>query len=847
MQRDRFRDWPAVGRWTVYGLLGLILALVTALIAGTVVVRHSFPDTSSTLQVPGLTAEVKVVRDAHGVPQIYADSAADLFVAQGYLAAQDRFWQMDVRRHITSGTLSEMVGDRGIETDQFMRAMGWHRIAEQEVPLLSAQTREALNAYTDGVNAWLQQMTPSQMGLEFTVLGAIGNNYTPRDWTVVDSLAWLKALAWDLSGNADEEIARARLALSLPPERLAELYPGYPYQDVPTVTDVGARPVPVPVTQPIRHSPKLALGRIEQVLHTMPHLTGAGDAIGSNAWAVSGSLTTSGAPILANDPHLSISLPGTFWQVGLHCNEVSSDCPYDVAGFAMAGFPGVVLGRNAQISWGITNVKADVVDLYLEKIEGRKYWDSGRWQPLDERIETIKVAGGADKRIKVRVTPRGPLLSDVSAKWSTAGANAGVPEGSPERGNGYAVALNWTALTPGRTADALLGIDRARDWSDFHAASSLLEAPALTLVYADAGGNIGAQVAGRIPIRRPQHSGDVPAAGWLKAQQPTGKVIDFEQMPTTFNPASGIVVSANQPTAGAGYPHRITDVSDYGFRASRIKSLLTQGARDGSPLRVADMEQIQSDTRNPLAPMLVPYLLEVDLPTRYYAGGQRLLKDWDYTQPADSAAAAYFNAVWRNLLIRTFNDELPPSARADGGSRWIYLVGQLLRRPASRWWDDVRTEDRIENRDDILEAAMMDARDELVRRQARDPRKWTWGHLHKLQLQSRLFTGNPIGRALFNRDGAGAPGGTGAINATAWDARSGYAVTTGPVLRMVVDLGRPDRSLWVNLAGQSGHTFAPEYVDQRAAWLSGQSLTWPWTKSAISKAAVGTQRLRPVS
>lgn len=141
------------------------------------------------------------------------------------------------------------------------------------------------------------------------------------------------------------------------------------------------------------------------------------------------------------------------------------------------------------------------------------------------------------------------------------------------------------------------------------------------------------------------------------------------------------------------------------------------------------------------------------------------------------------------LSIRTFNDELPPSARADGGSRWIYLVGQLLRRPASRWWDDVRTEDRIENRDDILEAAMMDARDELVRRQARDPRKWTWGHLHKLQLQSELFTGNPIGRALFNRDGAGAPGGTGAINATAWDARSGYAVTTGPVLRMVVDLG----------------------------------------------------------
>ncbi len=837
VERDKFRDWPAIGRWAVYLTLALVLILVVGSLAGVVVVRQSFQTTEGQLSVVGLQAKVDVLRDQHGIPQIYADTSEDLFFAQGYVSAQDRFFQMDLRRHLTEGRLSEMVGEPGLRTDQFMRVMGWHRVAEQEVALLDPLTKAALQSYADGVNAWLHERTPSSMSLEYTALSVAVGDYRPEDWSIVDSLAWLKALAWDLSGNADDEITRSRLALTLPPERLAELYPPYPYDSTPRVA-VEIRAVANPGAQTV-------MGEVQNVLAQMPHPAGVGDGIGSNAWVVSGDNTTGGAPLLANDPHLSVSLPGTFWQVGLHCRTVSEACPYDVAGFGMAGFPGVVIGRNAQISWGITNVHADLVDLYLEKVTDQTYLVGKKWVPLIKRTETIKVAGGRSRKLTVRATEHGPLLSDVSRQWSTAGANAQVPEGSPERANGYAVALNWTALRPGRTADALLGVDRAADWAQFRAASSHLEAPALNLLYADVSGNIGAEVVGRIPIRAALHSGDVPAAGWRKDQQPTGRSIPFTQLPASFNPPSGLIVSANQPAAGPDYPYRITDRPDYGFRARRIAGILGARIKESAPLRVQDMSAVQSDTLNPLAPVLVPYLLDISLETAYDRGGQQLLEDWDYNQPVDSAAAAYFNVVWSNLLRLTFDDELPASARPDGGSRWMFVMTQLLRQPASRWWDDVDTPDRVENRDDILAQAMLDARDEMVRRQARDPQDWTWGHLHRLRLSSQVFGSSRIGRMVFDRSEAGAPGSSAAVNATAWDARAGYAVTTGPVFRMVVDLAQPDRSRWVNLAGESGHAFAGTYVDQREEWLSGESPDWPWSRSAIEAATQQRLTLLP--
>jgi len=846
--RDRFRDWPAPFRSAIYGLAILLVIGVIAAFAGTLVVRRPLPQTTGTLAVDGLSGKVQVLRDRHGVPQIYADDPGDLFLAQGYVQAQDRFWQMDYRRHASSGRLSELFGRRTLGRDMVARTLGWRDVAQKEYRLLSSDTRAALDSYSRGVNAWLSTHSGSRASLEYTVL-SLSTDYRPEPWTPVDSLTWFKAMAWNTSGNIDDEIARARLSVDRDPAQISELYPAYPYGAHPPIVDGkgAARPGALSGERNIRVERGMLepLDRAAAAAKQIPALLGTGDGIGSNSWVVSGALTTTGKPLLANDPHLDVSAPGVLYQTGLHCRTVDEACPYDVSGFSYAGFPGVVIGHNAEIAWGMTNLRADNTDLYLEKVAGTTYRYDGRLELLEEHDERIRVAGDSTKLISVRSTRHGPLLSDVSRELSSTGANALASESAPDRGNGYAVAVDWQGMAPSRSADAVLGFDRASDWPSFRAAAADLDAPAQNLVYADSAGNIGYQATGAIPVRKPGHTGDYPAAGWLKRQDPTGRTIPADQLPTELNPTSGVIVAANQ-APGADDTTRLADYWDYGYRSDRIGGLLRGRIDDGSRLRVDDMTAIQTDTRNPVAPMLVPYLLDILLPSAYDSGGQRLFTDWDYTQPAGSAAAAYFNAVWRNVLSLTFHDQLRESLWPDGSSRWMSVMSQLLLQPDSPWWDDIGTDDVVENRDTILAHAMQDARDELVQRQSRDPAKWTWGHLHRLELARPLFTDtSPLARALFDRNGRGAGGGSGAVDATSWDARSDYTVTNAPAMRMVVDLGDLDRSRWVVLAGASGHAFDAHYLDQVNLWLDGKNTAWPFTPARVKDQTEDTLTLTP--
>ncbi len=844
---DRFRDWPTPARYAVYAAAGLVLLLVLALIAGTIVVRRPLPQTTGDLRLKGLDDTVQVLRDGHGVPQIYAGTSHDLFYAQGFVQAQDRFWQMDYRRHLSAGRLSELFGARTLASDMSARTLGWYRTAEKEYLLLSADARDALESFSDGVNAWLTSHSGSGAALEYTVL-SIDVDYRPEPWSPVDSLAWLKSMAWNLAGNLDDEIARARLSVDRDPAQIAELYPPYPYDERAPIVDAPQARRPAALTPPPRLTRAMLqpLERVARAERAMPTAVGSGDGLGSNGWAVSGALSTTGKPLLANDPHLDVGQPGALYQMGLHCRTVDETCPYDVSGFSWAGYPGIATGHNADIAWGMTNLRADTVDLYLEKVSGKDYLYDDHQIPLQERDERIRIAGGVSKLITVRSTRHGPLVSDVSHELSSVGANAPAPTDAPSRGNGYAVAVDWTGTTPGRSADALLAMNRAGDWASFRSAAADLSAPATSLVYADDLGNIGYQATGAVPIRKVAHTGDYPAAGWRKAQDWTGKLVPAEEMPTELNPASGVIVAANQAATGPEYPYRLADWWDYGYRSDRIHRLLRQRVADGSRLRVADMTAIQADTRNPMGPVLVPYLLDVLLPSAYYASGQRLLSGWDYSQPADSASAAYFNAVWRKLLQLTFHDQLRESLWPDGSSRWMAVMTQLLQQPDSPWWDDVDTSDVVENRDVILGKAMQEARDELVRLQSREPKHWTWGHLHQLRLDRPTFSnGSWLVGALFDRHGHGAPGGTGAVDATAWDPRVGYTVTNAPAMRMVVDVGDLDRSRWVNLAGESGHAFDDHYADQVDLWLRGETTPWPFGADEVRKATEDTLVLRP--
>jgi penicillin amidase len=851
-----FRRAPRAVRWTAWTAVGLVLVLLVLAAAVVGVVRRPLPQTEGELEVPGLSASVEVVRDANGIAQVYADTDDDLMRAQGFVHAQERFFEMDFRRHVTAGRLSEIFGEDTLETDRFIRTMGWRRVAEQEWPLLEPATRAALTAYAEGVNAYIEDRSPSELAAEYSILGLTGLDYTPEEWQPVDSLAWLKAMAWDLRGNMEAEVDRVLLSLDHSEAEVAELWPAYDAEAHPPIVSGGGVVDGVfeqNATANATRNPRRpayprgvveALERVQDRVAAMPELVGKGRGIGSNSWVVDGEHSATGQPLLANDPHLGISQPGIWMQMGLHCREVSPDCTLDTSGFTFSGVPGVIIGHNADIAWGFTNLGPDVTDLFLEQTEGDDlYVRDDATEPLRVRTETIKVRGADAVELRVRETVHGPLISDVSTDFATVGANAPTDEPG-ERGSGYAVALAWTALDPAPTADAILALNRASDWDEFRAAAADFAVPAQNLVYADREGHIGYQAPGRVPIRRGGNDGTMPVEGWISANDWTGDYIPFDGLPSVLDPEEGFIVTANQAVVDEDYPYLLTRDWDYGFRSTRIREVL----EDEGELSVEEMVDLQLDSTNPMAETLVPYLLDIqNLPNPYYRNAQRLLRDWDGSSPADSAAAAYFNVVWANLLELTFHDELRVRTWPDGGDRWFTVVGRMLTEPAGPWWDDAGTDDEVETRDDILRAAMIAARDELTRRQARDPRLWTWGRLHRMNLRNATLGESGIApvERLFNRDGWQVGGGSSIVDATSWNAAEGYEVTAAPSMRMVVSLADFDDSRWINLTGVSGHPASSHYSDQTELYVDGETLPWAYSREAVEAAAEDRLVLTP--
>jgi penicillin amidase len=419
-------------------------------------------------------------------------------------------------------------------------------------------------------------------------------------------------------------------------------------------------------------------------------------------------------------------------------------------------------------------------------------------------------------------------------------------ERSDEAEEDYALALEWTALEPGRTADAFFDLNRATSWREFRAAVSSFEAPAQNLVYADREGHIGYQAPGRIPIRQAGHDGLMPAAGWLPENDWTGDFVPFDALPRVLDPDEGFIVTANQAVIGPDYPYFLTDDWDKGYRAARIRHLLGSA----ETWSVQDLAELQLDDRNPLAAVLTPYLLDLEIKRDYYRAGQDLLREWDFGQGADSGAAAYFNVVWRNLLAATFQDELPEDLWPDGSDQWMAAVVELLRDPRNGWWDDLGTDDVVEDRDDILRHALLAGRDEMTARQALDPDEWSWGFLHRLELRERTLGDSGVGPVewLVNRGGWEVGGGSAAVDATSWDASledQPYVVTSAPSMRMVVSLADLDDSRWINLTGVSGHPFHENYTDQTDLWARGETLPWPFTADAVIDAGEHTMTLVP--
>jgi penicillin amidase len=771
------------------GLAGIVLILAGAG-TGAFIIRRAFPQIAGRLVIRGLLAPVEIIRDRWGIPHIYAQNTHDLFFAQGYVHAQDRLWQMDFNRRVPSGRLSELFGEATLTSDRFLRVIGMRRTAEAEAAHLDPESTGVLAAYAGGVNAYLSA-NGSRLPPEFTLL-----RYRPEPWGPADSLAFGKLLSWTLAGNWRDQLLRAQIIARFGAGALRTLLPAYP-PDAPVIVPAEAA------------SKRVGTAALLRLLDVSP----AAQGIGSNNWVLSGARTASGHPMLANDPHLEAQMPSIWYEMHLVGG------PYDVAGATLPGIPGVIVGHNDRIAWGVTNAAPDVQDLYIERFDPAdpgRYLFRGRWESASSVREVIGVRGRREPVMEtVRLTRHGPILNDVVG------------------GLDPFLALRWDALRPGTVSTAVLRLDRARTWDEFRGALRLWTGPAQNFVYADREGNIGYQLPGRIPVRA---GGDalVPVPGWTGDYEWVAE-IPFDRLPHLFNPARGYIVTANNRIVPEGYPYLISQEFDPGYRARRIESRLASIRR----ATIADMERIQMDVASIPALETVRALDDLRLARQPAAGVLAELRAWDGSLRADSRPAAMYEAFRLALMPLVFQNVLGADLYKRYMERpeaWQPALIRLLRDRSSPWWGS-------QGRQALVAQALEQADALLARRLGPDRSRWSWGRLHAMRFV------HPLGRLpalawLFNANAPPSGGDLFTINNGGF-AFDTFAQTIVASYRQVIDLGDWDRSVAIHTTGQSGLVANRHYRDFVRLWATGGYHPLLFSRARVQQNADATLTLQP--
>jgi penicillin amidase len=757
----------------------LVVTMVLVLVGGGIaylVVRRTFPQINGTLRVAGLQDRVEIYRDKWGVPHIYAGNEHDVLFAQGYVHAQDRLWHMEFNRRAGAGRLSEVLGEAALKQDRFLRTIGLYRAAQADLQILPPEVVAALQAYADGVNAFIFTHQ-DRLPLEFTLLG-----FTPEPWAPVDSVVWGKVMCMSLGGNWKYELLRQKLISGLGEDRAWELAPPYPAE--------GPFIIP-PESKSYAYVDTPLLDSYRQVKEL---LGSEGLHLGSNNWVVDGSMTATGRPMLANDTHLGIQMPSIWYENHL----VGGDL--DVVGFSFPGAPGVIIGHNRNIAWGVTNLGPDVQDLYVERVSPEnpnQYEFQGRWEDMTIINEEIKVKGRAEpEKLTVRLTRHGPLMTAV------------VPEATQQ------LALRWTALEGQQLLRSVFMLDRARNWDEFREALRYWHAPSQNFVYADVEGNIGYQMPGQIPIRA-KGEGLVPVPGWTGEYEWTG-YIPFEELPFVLNPAAHYVVTANNKVVPDDYPHFISHEWAEPFRAQRIADLLE--AKD--ELTLDDLRDIQADTYSILDAILTGYVLELGPEGWLQERAFRFLENWDFRLERESGAAGIMEVMLWRLLLNAFGDELQSAGveQAEFLGRTTALLNVIADRD-SPWFDDVRTAE-VEDRDDVIRRSAQETMDFWGRRYGDLPgnkdSQWAWGKVHVAEFEHVLGGVKPL-HLIFNRGPVPTHGGGETVNAAGYK-RGDFSQRSVPSQRQILDVGEWQNSRSQHTTGQSGLPFHKHYSDMVSRW-----------------------------
>ena len=781
--------------------------------AAYLVLRRPLPKMRGEERLPGLEGEVEIIRDALGVPHISANSLADLYFAQGYVHAQDRLWQMELNRRVASGRLSELFGEVTLEADRFLRRIGLRRAAEQDAPLLSDESSRLLDAYLRGVNTFIERHQ-GRLPVEMVLLRC-----QPEPWTAVDSLSWGKMMAWNLAGNWESEVLRAKFVAKIGPERAARIEPIYPH----------GNPLIVPPGADYEGLNTPLLDQYRQMRELVGILS---PTHGSNNWVVDGTRTASGKPMLANDPHLAPQMPSIWYHWHLNAPGM------DVTGAGLPGLPGVIIGRNRRIAWGVTNAGPDTQDLYLERFNPEnphQYEYQGTWEDAKVIREEIRIKGKPEPVVEeVIITRHGPIIT---------GQEAG----------GQPMALRWTSHDPATTSEALMGLDRAGNWDDFTAALRHWDAPAQHFVYADVDGNIGYYMAGRVPVRA-KGEGLLPVPGWTGEYEWTGTV-PFEELPQAYNPPSHQIVTANNRIVGDDYPHFITHEYFGAYRAQRIIDLLNEKER----LTPADMAAMQGDFFCIPASQIVPHLLKLEPRSETERQALALLRTWNFVLDKESAAAAIYEVFLLRMLKVTFGsvvgEELAEEYVGKGVSvlsptniyagRSTPLLADLLNEQDNRWFVNSALPKGPKNWEEAMQQSLRGALDELRSKLGKDMAGWQWGKLHSVTFSHPLGQVKALSR-LFNRGPFPLSGDTDTVCQMAFAPGKPYAATSWmPSFRLIVDMSNTRNGLFGHPTGQSGHPASAHYADMIATWLEVKHYPLLFERDQIDAAKEARLVLKP--
>ncbi|HEX6923391.1 MAG TPA: penicillin acylase family protein [Bacillales bacterium] len=769
------RLWPVKKRWKIAlsTLIVILLLAVAGVIYGYWTLQKKLPVTEGTLTLSGLREPVEIYRDKHGVPHIEAANMHDMFMAQGFVTAQARMFQMDLSRRQASGRLSEVVGEATVEQDKFFRTLGLRRWAKKSLAAYSEHAKDVLKWYAEGVNAYITHAEKNDtLPVEFLILG-----YQPEPWTPVDSLTVGKYMAYTLGGHWEGQAFRYYLLQNFPKEKAMALFPAYP-NDAPTIL------------QAIREDPLDIEKSFAAAVTPNPFN-------GSNNWVVSGEKTASGKPYLANDPHLGLATPSIWYEMNLRSPKVN------VSGVIFAGVPGIIVGHNQHIAWGVTNVGPDVQDLYIEKRNPdnpNEFLYKGKWYEAKVISEDIHVKGGETIPFEVTVTRHGPVVSEF--------AHDDTPK--------TAFALKWTALQPTTELEAVLKFMKAKDWDDFKEALTYFQVPAQNFVFASEKGKIAYRANGLIPIRKNGHS-LLPVPGWTDKYEWSG-FIPWNELPTAVNPDEGFIATANNKVAPDDYPYHISNIWAEPYRIERIRHVLSSQ----NTFTVKDMKDLQFDHKNLRAKEFLPVLL----PELKKADGElrnidlkviEMLKDWNRVDEKGSGAPLVFNLWMRNFDDVLFEDQISPDLM-DLFKNKVTVVDHLIRKAAKGnagpWMRDNG------GFADVVYNSFERAVDRAVQVQGEEPAEWRWGEFHQVPFHHPLSAVQPL-NLLFDPDANPVSGSCVTVAAACWDTKTGE-VDHGPAWRTVIDMANPEKSWNVVAPGQSGHILSRWYDNQIDEWVHGR-------------------------